>query len=795
MDELVRGGTRAIIARTVFASILAGMGICLLALDAHAQWNPANPVREVQRQPDGLLLHMKQGQLRLIVCDEDIVRVVYGASDTSTIPARQGFLASTKHPPGTRWTSQTTADTAVLILPRLTISVALHDGSITYCDRTGQKLFTDHSRTLTPTVVNGEHAFRAELFSNLWGSSEAFFGLGGHQAGVWNFRGESVDLSQDNTNISIPFFMSSNGYGLLWNSSSRSRFNNRFLNALYLTAEVADAVDYFFLYGPECDSLIAGYRSLTGEVPMFGKWAYGFWQCKNRYASQDELLGIARRYRQKHIPIDNIVQDWFWWNTMGEPVFDSSRYPDPKVMVDELHANNFHVMISFWPYFRPGTRTYADMMHRGYFVDTTKVAGFHPSGQALYDAFNLEARKYYWKLLDTSLFRIGFDAWWLDTTEPETEGRETNILMTNRVAIGNGARYANMYPLMTTGGVYEGQRSVTDRKRVFILSRSAYAGSQRTATAVWSGDINADWVCYRRQIPSGLNYVLSGLPYWTTDIGGFLGGNPDDPAYRELFVRWFQFGAFCPIFRVHGTRTNNQNELWSYGSETEKMLVGAVRLRYRLLPYIYSLAWMTTSMQYTPMRPMVMDFRGDTRAANIGDQFMFGPAILVNPVTDPGAVSRSVYLPVATWYDFWSGRTFRGGRAIDAQAPMERIPLFVRSGSIVPLGGDAEWASAQKADSLELRIYCGADGDFVLYEDENDTYDYEKGVYATIPMHWDDKARVLTIGDRAGRFPGMLNSRTFRVVFVREGHGIGSEKTEQPDTIVRYSGTHVGVTP
>ena len=567
------------------------------------------------------------------------------------------------------------------------------------------------------------------------------------------------------------------------------------MNALYLTAEVADAVDYFFLYGPECDSLIAGYRSLTGEVPMFGKWAYGFWQCKNRYASQDELLGIARRYRQKHIPIDNIVQDWFWWNTMGEPVFDSSRYPDPKVMVDELHANNFHVMISFWPYFRPGTRTYADMMHRGYFVDTTKVAGFHPSGQALYDAFNLEARKYYWKLLDTSLFRIGFDAWWLDTTEPETEGRETNILMTNRVAIGNGARYANMYPLMTTGGVYEGQRSVTDRKRVFILSRSAYAGSQRTATAVWSGDINADWVCYRRQIPSGLNYVLSGLPYWTTDIGGFLGGNPDDPAYRELFVRWFQFGAFCPIFRVHGTRTNNQNELWSYGSETEKMLVGAVRLRYRLLPYIYSLAWMTTSMQYTPMRPMVMDFRGDTRAANIGDQFMFGPAILVNPVTDPGAVSRSVYLPVATWYDFWSGRTFRGGRAIDAQAPMERIPLFVRSGSIVPLGGDAEWASAEKADSLELRINCGADGDFVLYEDENDTYDYEKGVYATIPMHWDDKARVLTIGDRAGRFPGMLNSRTFRVVFVREGHGIGSEKTEQPDTIVRYSGTHVGVTP
>ena len=787
------GGSHVMNARVVRACLLGYIWSGVMVCSASAQWNPANPVREVQSQPDGLMLHMKQGLLRLIVCNDRIVRVVYVPSDTSAVPARQGFLVPTNHPPETRWTSQCTADTARLILPRLTISVSRHDGSITYRDRAGRKLFTDHGRTLTPTVVNGECVNRAELFSNLWGSTEAFFGLGGHQAGVWNYRGESVDLSQDNTNISIPFFLSSNGYGLLWNSSSRSRFNNRFLNALYLTAEVADAVDYFFLYGPECDSLIAGYRFLTGDVPMFGKWAYGFWQCKNRYASQNELLNIARQYRQKHIPIDNIVQDWFWWNTMGEPVFDASRYPDPKSMVDELHTINFHVMISFWPYFRPGTKTYADMLQRGYFVDTTKVAGFHPSGQALYDAFNPEARKYYWHLLDTSLFRMGFDAWWLDTTEPETEGRETNILMTNRVAIGNGARYANLYPLMTTAGVYAGQRGATDRKRVFILSRSGYAGSQRTATAVWSGDINADWVCYRRQIPSGLNYALSGLPYWTSDIGGFLGGNPEDPAYRELFVRWFQFGAFCPIFRVHGTRTNNQNELWSYGFAVEKILVDAVRLRYRLLPYIYSLAWMTTSMQYTPMRPLVMDFREDPRAANIGDQYMFGPAILVNPVTDPGAVSRRIYLPARTWYDFWSGRATRGGRAIDVEAPLERLPLFVRSGSIIPMGGEAEWASGQKPDSLELRIYRGADGDFLLYEDENDSYEYEHGVLATIPLHWNDTAQVLTIGERAGGFPGMVSTRIFRIVFVSKGHGVGSVSTRRPDRTVRYAGTRIEV--
>lgn len=774
-------------------TILIGVLAFCLAATSSAQWNPANPVIALTQEKDGVLFTMKTGVLKFQVCSERLVRVLY--SPSSSFSKRPDYVVLKAEWPPTKWTLRSNDDTVALDLPKLKVLVTRKDGVITFCDSTGTKLFADNSRTMTPQEVNGEKTYRAEMFSNLWGSYEAFYGLGGHQSGTWNHRGEAIDISQDNTNISVPMFLSSNGYGIFWNNTSRSRFNNRFLNALYLSSEVADVIDYYFIYGPDFDSIVEGYRRLTGKVPMFGKWAYGFWQCKNRYQTQDEVLEVARKYRELKIPIDNIVQDWFWWYTMGEPVFDASRYPDPKAMVNELHRSNFHFMVSFWPYFRPGTKTYEDMERRGFFVDKTKVAGFHPAGQAFYDAFNPEARKYYWNLLDTALFKIGVDAWWLDTTEPETEGRETNILATNKVAIGNGARYQNLYPLMTTTGVYEGQRAASDRKRVFILSRSAFAGSQRTATAVWSGDVNSDWVFFKKQIPSGLNCSLSGLPYWTSDIGGFLLGKPDDAAYRELFVRWFQFGVFSPIFRVHGTRSPDQNEVWSYGREAQKILTDFIRLRYRLLPYIYSLAWMTTNDHYTPMRALVMDFRTDVRAANIGDQFMFGPSLLVNPVTEPAAGSRRIYLPNAKWYDFWSGRSINGGRAIDADAPLARLPLYVRAGSVIPLGPEIEWTNERPANPIELRVYRGADGIFTMYEDEGDNYDYEKGVYATITFRWDDRKQELTIGERKGQFPEMLRTRTFNIVFVGNGNGVGIDNTKRVDNRVQYSGKEIKVTP
>jgi alpha-D-xyloside xylohydrolase len=769
------------------------LGFLLASIDAKPQWNPLNPVVEARQQPDGVLLIMKVGVVKLQVCTDAIVRVLY--SPTPTMPKLREYSVIKTSWPETKWMMQSGNDQVALTTSRITVTVTRRNGNILFADATGNKLFEDYGRTLTPVEVNGEKTYRAEMFSNLWGSYEAFYGLGQHQAGILNYRGESVDLSQENTNISIPFFLSSKGYGIFWNNPSRSRFNNRFLNTLYVTSEVADVMDYYFLYGPEFDEIIAGYRDLTGAPPLFGKWAYGFWQCKNRYKTQDEILRVAHKYREMHIPVDNIVQDWFWWNTMGEPIFDKTRYPDPKGMIDELHRSHFHLMISVWPYFRPGSQVYDEMDKRGFFIDRTKVSGFHPAGQALYDAFNPEALKLYWNLIDMALFQIGVDAWWLDTTEPETEGREVNILVTNKTALGNGARYANLFPLMTTTGVYEGQRTASDQKRVFILSRSAFAGAQRNAVAVWSGDVNSDWVFFKRQIPAGLNYSLSGLPYWTTDIGGFVSGDPNDPAYRELFVRWFQFGTFNPILRVHGTRSNDRNELWSYGPESQKILTSFDRLRYRMLPYTYSLAWKTTSDGYTPMRALVMDFREDARAANIGDQFMFGPALLVNPVTEAGATARRVYLPAAKWYDFWNGDSIEGGCAVDAAAPLDRLPLYVRAGSILPLGPDIEWSTEKPADPIELRIYRGGDGDFILYEDESDNYNYEKGVYATIPFRWDDTRQTLTIGERKGQFPGMLQARSFRIVFVGKNHGVSISPEERPDKIVQYSGQSMVVAP
>ena len=782
--------------RRIRCFLFLPLALALLAYPARAQWTAPNPITGVQKQTDGLLLHLNTGALVVQVYSPAIVHLSYSPTDQFPSTPNPAII---KHAwPQTPWELQEGAETVTLSTAALKIAADRKTGSITFSDAAGHVLLHDDSKTMTPVTVNGEKTYRAEDYMTLggYGSTEALYGLGQHQAGVWNYRGDSVDLSQDNTAIAIPLMVSSQGYGLFWNNASRTRFNNRFIHALYVSSEVADTIDYYFLYGPEMDQIIAGYRELTGAAPMFGKWAYGFWQCKNRYRSQAELLGVAQKYRDLAIPIDNIVQDWFWWNRKGEHVFNQN-YPDPKGMVDQLHRQNFHLMISVWPFFEPGSNAYDTMDKNGWFIDKTVVAKppYHQDKMAVYDASNVDARKYYWSLMNDGLFKLGIDAWWLDTTEPETEGREENVQLDHQLAIGSGNRYVNLFPLMTTTAVYEGQRAATDQKRVFILSRSAFAGSQRNAVSAWSGDINSDWITFQRQIPAGLNYSLSGLPYWTTDIGGFVSGNPDDPAYRELFIRWFQFGTFSPIFRVHGTRTNDQNELWSYGPEAQKILTTYDRLRYRLMPYIYSMAWRVTSESYTPMRPLTMDFRSDPRALNIGDEFMFGPALLVSPVTEPGADNRRMYLPKADWYDFWTGRKLEGGAMISTAAPLDRLPLFVRAGSIVPMGPDVQFAAEKPADPIELRVYRGTDGTFTLYEDENDGYNYEKGAYATIPITWNEAAQTLTIGERRGNFQGMLQSRSFRVIFADENHGTGISPTDRSGTTVSYSGHTVSVKP
>jgi len=770
---------------------------CVLALggaSVHAQWTPLNPVTSVQKVSDGVVLAQGTGFLKLQVCSDSILRLRYAR--TSTFSDGADPVVTKKNWAPVEWKLSEVGDLVTLSTARMKVVVDRKGGSVSYQDANGKPIVTEESRKLTPVKVNGEDTYRAESFVNIYGSMEGLFGLGQHQSGVWNYRGESVDIAQDNSNISIPLLVSSKGYGIFWNNTSKSRVNNRFANYLYLSSDVADAIDYYFILGPELDAVVAGYRELTGDAPLFGKWAYGFWQCKNRYRTQDELVGIAKKYRELHIPADNIVQDWFWWDRKGEHVFNKN-YPDPKGMIDQLHKNNFHLMISVWPFFEPGSKEYAEMDKNGWLVEKFKYAKppYHHDGMAVYDATNPEARKYYWDIMDKGLFKLGADAWWLDTTEPETEGQEDNILLGHKLSMGSADRYVNIFPLMTTGAVHDGQRAASDEKRVFILSRSAFAGAQRNSVVAWSGDINSDWFSYRRQIPAGLNFALSGIPYWTTDIGGFLAGNPTDPAFRELFTRWFQYGTFCPILRVHGTRNPDENELWSYGPETQKILVDYDRLRYRMMPYLYSLAWKITHERYTLMRPLVMDFRTDTRAVDTGDQYMFGPAFLVSPVTEPDATTRHLYLPKATWYDFWTGDVQKGGRAVDAAAPIEKLPLFVKAGSIVPMGPELEWASQKVADPIELRVYRGADGAFTLYEDEGDSYRYEKGVYSTIPMAWDEAKQTLTIGERKGQFPGMLKDRAFHVVFVGASHGVGINAEAKADKVVKYTGQTLTVKP
>jgi len=781
----------------------------LAATTAIAQWNTPNPVVSFEKQANGLAIQQRDGILHIEVDDADLLHITYAPPGPAAPDRPSDGVVIKKEWPAATFDVTSTDRAIMLFTAKLRVVIERQTGAIHYIvpdgstgpgatgpgssggAMRGKMLTTDGNRSLHPAEVNGEQTYHAEVVFPIYGSHEGFYGLGQHQAGVWNYRGETVDLSQENTNIAIPLLVSTNGYGIFWNNSSRSRVNNRFVHALYLSAEVADRIDYYFIYGPDADQIIARYRELTGEVPLFGRWAYGFWQCKNKYQSQAEIEGVAARYRAEHIPVDNIVQDWFWWITMGEMTWNKN-YPDPQAMIDTLHKEHFHLMVSIWPYFRPGSATYDMFDKNGWFIAKTTQQSFHPIGQALYDPTNPAARAQYWANANTALFQKGVDAWWLDTDEPETEGREDNILTTTKIFLGSGARYVNIYPLFHNQGVSEGQQAASQDKRVFILSRSAYAGAQRYGVTAWSGDVLSDWVTFRRQIPAGLNYAISGMPYWTTDIGGFIsGGNLKDPKFRELFVRWFQFGTFSPIFRVHGTRYPDENELWSYGPDAQKILVDYDTLRYRLMPYIYSEAWQVTSNNGTLMRPLVMDWRDDVDAQNTGDEYLFGPAILVSPVYTQGATTREVYLPQSTWYDFWTGEKQEGGKRITADAPLFKLPLYVRAGSIIPMGPKMEWTTEKPSDPIELRIYPGANSDFTLYEDQNDGYQYEKGAHATIAIHWDDATKTLTIGPRQGTFPGMLTEHNFKVIIVSKSHGAGIEETASPDKTISYKGEKI----
>ena len=551
-------------------------------------------------------------------------------------------------------------------------------------------------------------------------------------------------------------------------------------NTTTFRSQIADSIDYYFFYGPEIDNIIAAYRNASGEAPLWPKWAYGFWQCRERYSSQQQILDTVAEFRRRQIPIDLIVQDWQYWGDHGWGAYewDTSNYPDPEKMIHSLHEQDVRFMISVWS--NPQGKVGTDLKSHNYVIPGTDWI----------DVFNPAARELRWDYLNNVFFKIGTDAWWQDATEPGDDG---NSMAGHNVFTGSGDFYRNAYPLLANQTVYEGQRKTSSDKRVVILTRSAYPGQQRYATALWSGDIAGNWETFKRQIPAGLNVCLTGLPYWTTDCGGFF--RPRDQYqsedFADLLIRWFQFSTFSPVQRIHGYQS--ETEFWKFPGALDT-LVSYDRLRYRLLPYNYSVAWKVTNDSYTIMRALPMDFRNDPNVYDISDQYMFGPAFLVNPVMEPKAVARSLYLPAGTeWINFWTGESYSGGKRMEIPAPEEQIPLLIRAGSIIPMGPDLQYTSEKSADPIELRIYPGEDGLFTLYEDEGDSYNYEKGVYSTIDFEWDDTQKTLNIGPRKGEFPGMLRERTFNVILVKNKHGNGIDITESPDHVVKYNGTQLKV--
>lgn len=602
---------------------------------------------------------------------------------------------------------------------------------------------------------------------------EAIYGLGQYQNGVMNYRGKSVLLLQANMDIVNPFLISTNGYGILWDNYSSTKFEDSDEGYSFVS-EVGDASDYYFIFGKDMDGVVSGYRELTGEVPMFGKWVYGFWQSKERYKSFDELKAVVKEYRRRGIPLDNIVQDWeYWgdkphWNSLK---FHPENFAHPRQVIDELHnQEHIHFMLSVWPGFGPETAIYQSLDSIGALFDEPTWAGYK-----VFDAYNPAARDLFWQHLKKGLHDNGVDAWWMDATEPSFRDgftqlkQEEKTKSAGKTYLGSFHRYLNTYSLKLLKDFHQRLRAVDNERRAFILTRSAFASQQRYATAVWSGDVSASWENMHKQLVAGLNLSMSGIPYWTSDTGGFFVTERDakypdglkSNDYKELYSRWFQFSAFTPIFRAHGT--NVPREVWQFGEEGTPFYdnqVEYIHLRYRLLPYIYSISHRVTADNYTMLRGLAMDFTEDSCTFDVDNAYMFGPSLLVRPVFRPHTTEKEVltYLPRHKgrfWYDFHTGEAHKGGTEQVQANQLNILPLYVKAGSILPLAKVKQYAMEYPDSELELRIYGGADASFLWYEDEGDSYRYEENIYSKVPMQWNDAERTLTLGVREGSYPGM----------------------------------------
>ena len=784
--------------------------LCVLALTVLSVVAQAKVV-SFTKDNDGITIKLDKGLMKVKVCSDNIIEVKYTVLQDFLM--KKSLVITNDWKKGTKFTLSENKEEIVIITGNLKVWINKSTNAIRFTDLKGSTILSEdggNGKNMTPAVIAGLQVNNCTT-QFLSPANEALFGLGCHPEDSLsiNYKGRNQDLVIKYMTGAIPVILSTRGYGLLWDNYSPSYFyggeagNTKFK---YMS-ESGEMVDYYFIYGPSFDSIIASYREATGEAPMFPKWAFGLFQSQDRYKSQVEVLSVKDNYRKNNIPVDCIVQDWFYWepDVIGSHKFWPERYPDPKAMVAELHKANIHAMISIWPVMAKGTANYNAMAKAGNLTTILWDNVMTHTFDNYYDAHSEKARKMYWDQARDSLIKPqGWDAWWVDQCEPDN-----GTLLDERrkavFAIGRGIDYFNTYSLMHSTGLYENWRKDIPGKRAFFLIRQAFAGQQRNAATLWSSDVTCTWNAYRNQVPQGINACASGIPYWTSDIGGyhFHWQAPDwsAPKNRELFTRWFQFGTFSPIFRIHG---KGERALFSdnWDATTKSILLNYDNLRYRLLPYIYSLAWKVTNEGYTIMRSLAFDFPDDDAIKSIPDQYMFGPAFMVNPVTkslynlsnsQDIKKTRKVYLPkMSDWYDFWTGKLINGGQTIDADAPIETIPLYVRAGSIIPMGPYLQYATEKGADPIEIRVYTGANADFVLYEDENDTYNYESGKYSTITMNWNEAEKTFTIKDRNGKFPGMLENRTFKIVWVNSNNGTGVEPAKKAE-IIQYTGKEIKI--
>ena len=743
----------------------------------------SGPVRKTDR---GFRAEGTLSRFEVICYAPDIIQVVkaplYGK--VSTTPTASVILTPGK----VRFALDYLDDgTPCLTTDSLRVTLDLAKGVFSFFKPDGTPLVSEQ-----PEAVSHEEIHQGFLLEE----GEAVYGLGQHKGSGMDQRGKQYHLENTNTEIAIPLFHSVKGYAVYWDNYSPTEFRSGD-DWVSFTSSAGESCTYFLIGGGSVDGVVRNIRALTGEAPMNPLWSFGFHQSRERYVSAEELAGTVRKYRELGVPLDGIVQDWQYWGDHAHwnaVQFLNPQFPDPAGMMEEIHGMHAHALISVWPSFGAETDIRKELEAENLLLPISTFP--QDNGVRVYDPWNPRARDIYWNYMERNLWNVGVDGWWLDATEPEHSPVEASDY-DYRSPEGSYRQLRNSFPLYSVGGVYDHQRKLTSGRRVMILTRSATAGLQRYGAHVWSGDLESTWTSLRDQVASALNLSLCGIPYHNSDIGGFFSAGPypggkDNPGFRTLYDRWMQLAVFTGMMRSHGTHT--PREIFQFGQRGDRdfdVQETAIRLRYLLLPYLYAQAWKVTSEGASLMRPLFADWPADRATWRLEEEFLFGNALLVAPVFREDGFQQ-VYLPEGGWQEFWSGEKINGGVSFSQTVPLERIPVYVKAGTVLPVGPDVQYASETPWNDLQVRVFAGADGDFTLYEDEGDGYAYEEGAHSEVPMHWDDAASVLTIGPRKGSFPGMPASRRFRVVIVRPGAGTGLDR-DACDVEVTYEGAGIRV--